>query len=85
MNLKHNTEQKKLDSKMYVLGNFIYIKFKKAKLIYSATNQNIGLPLLAAVTGTQRSFYGTANYPSLDLSAYYTVMFSLWQFLNLYI
>ena len=72
---------------MYVLYNFIYIKFKKVKLIYSTSSWDTGLPLLVAVTGTvcEGSFYGTANYPSLDLSACYTVMFSLWKFLNLYI
>lgn len=82
---KHNTEQKKLDSKVYIRYNFIYIKFKKAKLIYSTSACDTGLSLLVALTGRvyEESFYGTANYPSLNLSAGYTVMFSLRKFLKL--
>lgn len=71
---------------MYVLYYFIYIKLKKAKLIYSASSWDTGLPLLVAVTGRvwKGSFCGTANYLSLDLNAGYTVIFSLRKFLNLY-
>ena len=38
----HNVEGKKPDTKEYILYDYIYMKFKQAKLIYGDRGQNAG-------------------------------------------